>query len=624
MTAKYWGRGPTAWTGGIVRILTTNNHDVTSPGAPACILSPSAAQSPESLPQAQGIVKPPTSLCRWTIHVRDLEYYQPLLDPVQELDDTFDALDASSWRPWSNEQRQGASLPQAMSDSLIESTFSSLPPEDLPISHQAVTESLQRDPRLLLLDACKFAIMAGNVDAMTDLIENDEGDVPDLRDIHPFHLAAEHLDGGNTCCLVFSKLANNLDPKGYFVNQMDHTVLDSLLLSILRSHTNVSLNQVNPALAETARFPGEEKDICGRWDADTPAVQELLHHGYHRIPRPWKHPFCHTAVQAVCHSAIALFGPQHGPKIDTATSGLFVRRCVNCGLSLKLGPLHAIVVVAFYLAQMGMEGETLFGPLALLVCILRLGGDASLTANVSVDEIFGVTDLEQCSHGARKPMDLILAVPSRLVHRWSEACQTGWRCILQTLLLAEKGSIRGATGKTHPAKSTDGAFDISECDNRDRAEETGLERDTDFDSDTDTPPEYGCCPDSLSADFRHSADALDLPWGNGELGLLWATIQVEFLTYRRIKEGDPWISDRFPMRALLMWLEGEENEFRTEILSRHLMGEVSRCGWFDGQDFACPIAEEATREHIMNMDVYDRTTFIARPNFADRWVESFM
>jgi hypothetical protein len=65
------------------------------------------------------------------------------------------------------------------------------------------------------------------------------------------------------------------------------------------------------------------------------------------------------------------------PRIDSV-SGLFVRRCNNCGLELKLGPLHPLVVVAFYLAHLGMPGETLLGALAILVCLLSHGADASL------------------------------------------------------------------------------------------------------------------------------------------------------------------------------------------------------------------------------------------------------
>jgi hypothetical protein len=72
-----------------------------------------------------------------------------------------------------------------------------------------------------------------------------------------------------------------------------------------------------------------------------------------------------------------MLGSPASPRIDLL-SGLFVRPCHNCALEPQLGPLHTLVVVAFYLAHLGMPGETLLGALAILVCLLSLGADASL------------------------------------------------------------------------------------------------------------------------------------------------------------------------------------------------------------------------------------------------------
>src|SRR5207247_1658208 len=100
------------------------------------------------------------------------------------------------------------------------------------------------------------------------------------------------------------------------INSNGHTILDGLMMSILRSHTNVTPGEISTNLADSTRFLGEEKDICGRWDADSVSVRQLYRQGNPRIPTEWKHIFCHSAAQAICHSMIAIFGPPSSPKID--------------------------------------------------------------------------------------------------------------------------------------------------------------------------------------------------------------------------------------------------------------------------------------------------------------------
>jgi hypothetical protein len=38
---------------------------------------------------------------------------------------------------------------------------------------------------------------------------------------------------------------------------------------------------------------------------------------------------------------------------------------------------------------------------------------------------------------------------------------------------------------------------------------------------------------------------------NQYLATLWVAVQTELLTYRRFKEGDPWISENFNMESIL-------------------------------------------------------------------------
>jgi hypothetical protein len=202
-------------------------------------------------------------------------------------------------------------------------------------------------------------------------------DDPDihLHDIFPLHLASSYLDGAKTCCKVFDQIVLGM-PTGeasvrkLYVNHLNHTVLDNLMIAILKAHTSCTPVMVDEAFKKENRFAGEEVDICGRWDADSGCIRQLQASGNPTIPRSWKHMFCHTSAQAITHCIGTLFGPHWAPDINTP-SGIFHKRCLNetCGLKLQLKPLHTLVVTAVYLAQLGSDGETLFGMIACLLCL---------------------------------------------------------------------------------------------------------------------------------------------------------------------------------------------------------------------------------------------------------------
>ncbi|KAH6621544.1 hypothetical protein B0J18DRAFT_467119 [Chaetomium sp. MPI-SDFR-AT-0129] len=561
VVAKYWGRGPRIdqWTPGLVAALTLSSFDDASPSSLASAMSPGVA------PGGPDWLNGPTQLCRWLIHVRSVGY-----DPIPEKD-----IDAP--------------------DNVLD-----------------IENPLQEDPELLRVDAWKVAIMAGNVDLLYSLF--DKAGIPHkIDEIYPLHLAATFLDGGNTCCSMITALSAILGYDHLFFNGRDdlgHTVLDKLMITVLRSHTSVRPELASARFNPPHRFPGEEKDVCGRWDADSPTVRALFRHGYARIPTSWKHAFCHTAAQAVCHSVIATMASPASPRIDSL-SGLFVRRCTNCGLELKMGPLHALVVVTFYLAHREMPGETLFGALAILVCLLSLGASASLNAVMSVGDILGSPEISgRCCHKPMNAYDLMQEVPHELVAQWSTDCQTGWACIQQVLLLAKHdgdGNPRQDSAAEHESESYDESDHDSDTDWEERSH-GGRQRGRD-------------CGLSFEGMPAHS-QWLNLPCGNPKLGLLCATIQVELLTYRRIHTLDPWVSDNFSMASLKTWLEGDSLEFCTPLVENDMMQDHSPCGWFYwGNDFLCPVAEDVCKDHFMNMDVYNRTAFLERPDLSERWLE---
>ena len=595
VVAKHWGRGPRAdqWTAGLVSALTLGSFDM---GSPASLES---ATSPAAISNWPDRLDAPTQLCQWVIHVRHVDY-EPVPEPVVDAQDGFDIQDPRSWAEWplDEPEQSSVSFTKSMQESIANNTFSLTPADELPIATELISQTVQQDPDSLQVDACKVAIMAGNVNLVIDLLPklHPEG----IENIHPFHLAASFLDGGKTCCSMITALSSELGPGYIFRNNHDdlgHTVIDTFMIAILRSHTSVSPEHVSTRFNPPHKFPAEEQDICGRWDPVSPAVRTLLRHGYPRIPTHWKHAFCHTAAQAICHSLIAILGSPVSPRINSL-SGLFVRRCNTCGLELKLGPLHTLVVVTFHLAHRGLPGETLFGAMAMFVCLLSLGADASLKTTISVEDIFGQAKPDTCCHKPMDTADLIEAVPHDLVAQWSRDCQTGWACILQVLLLAR----------------SDGDGNSEDDSERD-------ESDGDLDPDSEEGTRHNrCCGLGMKGVSAHD-EWIVLPCGNPKLGLLWATIQVELLTYRRINIEDSWVSRRFSMDALKTWLEGGSSEFLTPLVEGRMMEEHSPCGWFHGDDFVCPVAEDVCKEHFMNMDVYDRTNFLPTPDLIDHWID---
>ena len=69
-----------------------------------------------------------------------------------------------------------------------------------------------------------------------------------------------------------------------FVNDLGHTILDQLMIAILKAHSSCSPGVVDPIFKKAKRFEGEDVDICGRWDADSGCIRQLLVKGDASIP----------------------------------------------------------------------------------------------------------------------------------------------------------------------------------------------------------------------------------------------------------------------------------------------------------------------------------------------------
>ncbi|KXH29533.1 hypothetical protein CSIM01_06266 [Colletotrichum simmondsii] len=572
VTAKFWGIGPQEWT---ARMISESTLGSATNGTPHNSHSPLAWNSGQSPSGSRLAEAPrPTQLCRWAIHHSDTLDYESLPSSPRAEQASFDPSDQSSWTEWPDSQRS-QSYRSSIHQAFIHNRFSTSAPDEVPIANEVISEVMSMSPMPLALDSLAFAIMAGNPELISRILAEVKFSANtfklDLTGIHPYHLAASFLDGGKTCCLILHDLArtlynrypialNNVDANG-------HTVLDCLMISVLRSHTNLSPLEVSTSFVRCTRFPGEEKDICGRWDANSPELRQLYKSGQAKIPDFWKHNFCHSSVQAVCHSMMAIFLPSSRPNINTV-SGLFRRRCTSCGLEMKLGPLHTLVAVAFHLAENGKSGETLFGALACLVCLLVLGADPTQVADLSVLDIFSSPDEGECLHRPMTALELADQVPRAQDE--------------QFLKFSLKSNLC-----------------CQFYDNEDR-DEILYERDRSLEHD-----ERDACP------LIDAHDHWDLPPGNRNLGVLWAAVQTELLTYRKVNLIDAAISDHFKLPSLLRWLEQESDTFETPLLMDGMMKSHAPCGWFDGDDNAFAVtAPDVCSKYFMNMDIWSRASFI--------------
>ncbi|KAF4341644.1 hypothetical protein FBEOM_4381 [Fusarium beomiforme] len=544
--------------------------------------------------QGFSIVNAPTQLCRWAIHVPDISY-----TPAPD-DDIDAAIPAAAFQ-------------DSIHDSIVSGNFATVQADSLPFSHEKIIQCLSDNPAALKMDSFKLAIMSGNHELLYSLLGSESREIRnELRSQFPFHLAASFISGGGSCCSILGELLYLGAPAlpKYNIDDLGHTILDNLMVSIMRSHTRIHPDIVSYGFNSLSRFPGEEKDICGRWDADSPEIRQLFAQGYARIPSRWKHPFCHSSVQAICHAIITLFGSKYSPNVDTL-SGLFTRRCTECGLELKLGPLHVLVVTAFYLAQSGMAGETLFGPLAILVCLISVGADISLRVNISVDDLLQVSETGTCRHRSMTASELAAEVPHSLILNWSPDCQVGWACLLQTLSKAQEVDCQ--VGWACPLQTLSKA---QEVDEQDEYTSNDSERGWDEESGSEECNESSHC--ELEGERIGSHDLTNIKCTGPTIGLLWATIQTELLTYRKLEENDPWISANFSMRALQEWLENRTDNFEIPLVQQQMMNPHSDCGWFGDSDVCFwAVAEDACKERFMNMDDYRRSSFSQVPDIEN-------
>ena len=539
--------------------------------------------------------------------------YEVIPSPPRSPQAQFDLEDEHNWPQWRAPHATVADFTERLCDGLQDNSFTNVGLGDLPIAVNHMVKAVQNSPEEMREEALGFAIMSRNVELVVDLLKRFAAEYRQVKGLFRFHLAVSYIDGSKTCCNLLGELFERFPVRQLNVNDLGHTVLDTLMVAILKAHTSCKPNVVDTIFARDKRFEGEDVDICGRWDPDSDCIRTLLADGHSQIPFAWKHNFCHTSVQTICHCIGTLFLFSNRPGVNTA-SGLFVRRCSHCGLKMQLLPLHTLLIISFHLSQSGCEGETLFGVLACLLCLLQNGANPLLKANISLRMLLSDEEGLDCSHHELDPLELIEKLPAGLASKWTKEIQTGWQ-VLHNILKHSQAVWHRRPLLSQPIFDVlqqsdefsafvdfgEDEMDIDESSNQDIGEDE-MDSDESSSQDIDLPAFCRCCDNYLDAPPKNFFGTSTV------LAPLWAAVQTELLTYRRLKEGDAWLSQNFNMETLK---EGLNRSMVTiPLVSQHMMKDFCECGEFLEAYPGCALAEDASAYYFANLEDWDRSTFI--------------
>lgn len=605
-TAKHWGRGPRDWNASMLRFDRYQERLTLSAANTPDTTMNSSTQQTDLRDHTINIGSPgstlqrPSDLCRWSIHIVDMPYIRITSPPPTPPAD-LDPDNEQSWTEWTTSSDPILFI-KKLQDGLDNNDFSNVTVEELPIAVTRIVRAAQHSPNELLKEAFGFSIMAHNLALVEGLLGQIHSADVDVGDLYPFHLATSYLGGSKTCCTVLDVIGHlppNVTVRTHYVNDLGHTVLDNLMISILKAHTSCVPYMVDHAFRKEKRFAGAEVDICGRWDADSDCVRVLLANGNPAIPFEWKHMFCHTSAQTICHCIETMFGPPWRPDINRP-SGLFLNHCSQCGQKLQLLPLHTLIVTAFHLAQHGCQNENLFGILACLLCLLGSGANPLLKAHVSGQALLTTGQADVCDHEELDPLELTDRVPNSFTSAWSTEVIVGWQILRHVLRHSQaEWSPRRFHRKSPPEQEK-------------HDDEFG-----EFVADSD---EEMSVDDELSTDEHLPTNCTEVDYHESNffgkdkvLATLRAAVQTELLTYRRLERGDSWISSNFSMHDLLGSLNGG-TDIRIQLVQKKMMKSFCDCGkFFEAEDESCVRVEEASAHYFSNLEDWNRSTYIDTP-----------
>ncbi|KAF2688343.1 hypothetical protein K458DRAFT_427949 [Lentithecium fluviatile CBS 122367] len=602
VAAKHWGRGPKDWT---VDNLWKDFQNATSPGllapTPPAHLSSLDPRSPGSERHVFMQASLPPPLCRWSIHIfldehGDVEW----LDEGAQVNPN-DALSQEWPDQWLTEP-----LEQKLQNGLESNSFSTIQSSKLPVDLGHISQAASKSPSEIWREGLGFAIMGRNFGLLDRMLADPKFSKRDTPSIYPAHLAATYLDGGKTCCQIMDLLlgSDKFDRGAFDRDSKGHTVLDALMLRILRSHSGTLLEVVDDNLRGVQGYAGEEVDICGRWDTESDSYRKLVGGGAVKVPLNWKHKFCHTSIQAICHCIEAVVS-----RMQPATSGLFLRRCFSCGLKLELQPLHTMVLVALQLLKNGVDGEDLFG---MICCLFQLTvssayhGLSFAKSHVSTHLLQDGMNHDGCSHEELSPFELAMRVDVTARQCGSPEARKGWAAFV--LILQRIEEQHRWVSERHPPPGYE------------EEHETILKAYEEDDDLSNRRPELG--ESLLMREIFHDGDlgfsircyhlvpnSPRVFGRNVHLGHVWAACQAELLAYRRQQESHPWLSQHITIDAILECLQTGDPKVLPHA-KNEMLEPYCACGLYDGWHRVAR-REQACVSYFSNLDDWHRTSFIA-------------
>jgi hypothetical protein len=225
---------------------------------------------------------------------------------------------------------------------------------------------------------------------------------------------------------------------------------------------------------------------------------------------------------------------------------------------LQLTPIHALVVVSYYLASYGFDEEDLFGVICCLLALIAGEFDPTLEVQISPTALLDMDQGTSCTHENLSSAALAQRLQELSSGEWTEKVNIGWETLRQVLLATEK-------------------VDIGE--------------------------DYGYKVSCFT--FDHEPDLI--PYYNIN-GHIWAAAQTELLNYRRRQKSDPWMSENFDMKSVLQGLMEDRIPFMP-LLDGSMMKPYCPCGVFSDTWSFCR-REHASAYYFSNLDDWERSSFI--------------
>jgi hypothetical protein len=250
-------------------------------------------------------------------------------------------------------------------------------------------------------------------------------------------------------------------------------------------------------------------------------------------------------------------------------------------------------MTVYHLATQGTKDEDLFGILACALCLISRGFDPSKTADISVTALLDIDAPPGCNHEKLTAAGLAGKILAQgIVKLWSAKLQSGWNVLFGVLYRCEKA---------HGKLDDDERRESNAADYRDNSSKM-----------TDSSPDQqdvNCYIDDFEPAlyFQRQKD----------LSTLWASVQAELLSYRRLDNDHDWLSKDFSMDAIQEQLNQNEDlavgYSRRNLLRAHC---VCHGDFGDFNDVDLVPLSRAIDPDLANLDIWGRATYSNIPDGA--------